>query len=471
MKYRFSLQHFVFFILFTSLIACKKKEIINIYEPFACFSAKSPSYYLSSMYQGYVVQMDSTFRFTNCSDTGDNVTYHWDFGDGTTSDEKNPMHKYARRGSYRVTLGVSVQDKAYDTAQKTVWSILGEKNIQFGHGYHTVPVTIEETAGNEFVLLVTTTLDGKYSLLQLDSLLNQKSIKTFPAGYRLYAMQPTTDGNYIFTGTTQGAGQNNELIKIKADGTLIWNKTITAGDSYTYAAQTPDGGYTAIGTRPLPIGPYGTNKYITVVSKTDNNGNLQWQKLFDKELLITSRDAVIEQNGIVLAGVTQYSGYCSTCDTLLITKLDYSGNTIWKNTMLWSLNNYDWAGTHVTKLTNGNYGVYNDTTKAIYYFTASGNFVDRIVAQEKVLGIANTADGNLIALQQQNGYLGITKLTLDGYQQWNRMVDGSTGGSSAVAIRPLRNGGSIALGIRYTQGYPQFKYILLLEMDDTGKMK
>ncbi|MEP0814894.1 MAG: PKD domain-containing protein [bacterium] len=34
-------------------------------------------------------------------------TYHWDFGDGTTSDEENPVHQYAEPGIYRVSLTVS----------------------------------------------------------------------------------------------------------------------------------------------------------------------------------------------------------------------------------------------------------------------------------------------------------------------------------------------------------------------------
>lgn len=467
------LKTFVFFILFSNLIACKKKEVIDVYEPVACFSVKVPySYYLASQFPGAVAHMDSTFIFNNCSDAGNNITYHWDFGDGTFSDEKNPSHKYAIRGEYRVSLQVADQNRAFDTAQKTVWAVLGEKNISFGDGIYAAPVAIDETAGNEFVLLANNSTSNLYYLILLDSLLNQKSVKTFPAAYRLNSMQPTTDGNYIFTGTTQGPSQNNELIKMKADGTVIWNKIISAQDGYTYVAQTPDGGYTAIGSRPVYVPPYGYTKNLTVVIKTDNNGNLQWQKLFDNELQY-ARDAVIEQNGIVLAGVSQYTGYpyCSSCDSLVVTKLDYSGNTVWKNTMLWGLNSsYSWGGTHITKLTNGNYGVFNDFFKAVYYFTASGNFVDRILAQENIIGLANAADGNLIALHQRSGYQAVAKLTLDGYQQWITLADGKTN-SYPVAIRPLRKGGSIAIGTRYSSSYYSNRIILLQEIDDTGKTK
>ena len=49
----------------------------------------------------YVV---STVEFTNTSSKSGQAT--WDFGDGTTSTEMNPSHKYARAGLYQVTLTV-----------------------------------------------------------------------------------------------------------------------------------------------------------------------------------------------------------------------------------------------------------------------------------------------------------------------------------------------------------------------------
>jgi PKD repeat protein len=44
--------------------------------------------------------------FTSTS-TGDNLTYAWDFGDGNSSADANPIHAYAVAGTYNVTLTVS----------------------------------------------------------------------------------------------------------------------------------------------------------------------------------------------------------------------------------------------------------------------------------------------------------------------------------------------------------------------------
>lgn len=44
--------------------------------------------------------------FTNTSDVSGEVTYAWDFGDGESSTEKDPVHTYALKGEYTVKLTV-----------------------------------------------------------------------------------------------------------------------------------------------------------------------------------------------------------------------------------------------------------------------------------------------------------------------------------------------------------------------------
>lgn len=42
--------------------------------------------------------------FSDCSTLGQQTTYAWDFGDGFSSDQKNPIHDFQRAGSYTVIL-------------------------------------------------------------------------------------------------------------------------------------------------------------------------------------------------------------------------------------------------------------------------------------------------------------------------------------------------------------------------------
>jgi PKD repeat protein len=479
------MKNFLPFLFAIMITACKKTEIITItvQQPTAKFSVMVPDPYNNYQPQGMTTYIDSNFYFQNFSDTGASITYRWDFGDGATSTDKNPKHSYAKRGTYKVSLIVANDNKAFDTAQQTVSVILGQQHISFGDGVNVAPVAIEETASNEFVLLGSMDYGtGGYRLFQLDSLLNQKSMKTFPASYRLTSMKATGDGNYIFTGSTQSNDKGNELIKMRADGTQLWNKVLSTDDSYTYAVQTPDGGYAVIGSRPVTVG-YGTN-YNTVVFKTDNNGNTQWQKLLDQEGMINTRDAVVEQDGIVVAGTKR--GTCTECDSILVIKLDNTGNIVWKNTVLGGMNNFVWWDTRIAKLKNGNYAVTNGYTRGIFFFSPSGEFLDRKLATNQVAGVVGTNDGNLVALQTEwgNGFrINISKFTLDGAQQWYAYPDGkqkTPGGysccssSQPIAIQLLRNGGTITIGYRVdnnSNNYGIHTAILLLQLDEAGKPK
>ena len=51
------------------------------------------------------VQVLDTVAFTNT--TTDATVYQWDFGDGTTSNEANPKHRYYQSGDYVVTLAAT----------------------------------------------------------------------------------------------------------------------------------------------------------------------------------------------------------------------------------------------------------------------------------------------------------------------------------------------------------------------------
>jgi len=89
----------VFYCSMTSPSGCITKLDITIlkYNSKADFSTKIISDCISSSVQ-----------FTNLSTTNRGIlTYNWDFGDGTSSTETSPIHKYANSANHQVTLIVS----------------------------------------------------------------------------------------------------------------------------------------------------------------------------------------------------------------------------------------------------------------------------------------------------------------------------------------------------------------------------
>ena len=74
-------------------------------------------------------QVESSFTYTVNEDTGTvtfiNVskeakTFSWDFGDGTTSKEKDPVKTYTSSGTYKVTLVASNQAGASNTYESEI---------------------------------------------------------------------------------------------------------------------------------------------------------------------------------------------------------------------------------------------------------------------------------------------------------------------------------------------------------------
>ncbi|MBZ5857542.1 PKD domain-containing protein [Flavihumibacter profundi] len=477
---------FIIALVFAAITSCKKTETINVTQPTACFSAIVSDPFNNYGWPDTSAYRDFYYYFRNCSDSGDKITYHWDFGDGASSSEKNPKHIYATRGVYAVSLTVTSHNSVQATTVQTVKVISGQRHIDLGDDISLVPIAIEETPANEFVVMARDWNTNKAYFFQLDSMLRKKGMVTFPAGYWFSAMKPATDGNYILTGSTRNIYISNEIIKIKPDGSLLWNKKLQENDAYNFIAPTSDGGYLVIGSRPVPDA-YGNPVNKTVVIKTDNNGTQQWEKLFDQENMVNAAGAVIEQDGIVISGNKPGENRaCFDCDSALIVKLGNDGNMIWKNAMTWGLNNFNMWDTRTTKLTNGNYVVTNQALTGLLFFSNSGEFLDRKLAPQAVHSVVATSDGNMVNLMTGygNGFeIFLNKMTVDGAELWTAHADGRQavqGGYSCcsnsmpVAIRPLRKGGTVSAGHRTydnTSTPGNHEVIVLIPLDEDGKLK
>ncbi|NPA67678.1 MAG: PKD domain-containing protein [Chlorobi bacterium] len=65
----------------------------------------------------------NTFNFFDASYTwGEITSWHWDFGDGTTSDEQNPVHTFAQSGEYPVSLTIETTEGCSSEVTYPVWA-------------------------------------------------------------------------------------------------------------------------------------------------------------------------------------------------------------------------------------------------------------------------------------------------------------------------------------------------------------
>lgn len=60
------------------------------------------------------------FKSESTDTDGSIVSWHWDFGDGSSSTQQNPSHKYTKAGTYTVTLTVMDNYGDEDSATKTL---------------------------------------------------------------------------------------------------------------------------------------------------------------------------------------------------------------------------------------------------------------------------------------------------------------------------------------------------------------
>jgi PKD repeat protein len=106
-------------ILSLSLFSCKR-------SPRAAFTADNTS-----------PEVGQEVYFNNGSDNADN--YEWDFGDGFTSNEENPVHIFTGSGSFDVTLSANsksgLSDQAVMTIKVAIPTLLEIEVREYWHQY------------------------------------------------------------------------------------------------------------------------------------------------------------------------------------------------------------------------------------------------------------------------------------------------------------------------------------------------
>lgn len=188
----------------------------------------------------------------------------------------------------------------------------------------------------------------------------------------IFDIEPTIDGGYITAGYTSSSNGDvtinhgsNDMWIIKSDnsGNIQWQKTFGGSDidRGTKIQQTTDGGYIVIGYTLSADGDLTNNhgEHDLWIVKLDTSGNIQWQKTYGGSGSDEGVD--IQQTndgGYIAIGATSSIDGDITINygqrDMWIIKLDNSGNIQWQKTYG---NTYNDDGTQIRQLSDGNYVV------------------------------------------------------------------------------------------------------------------
>ena len=173
---------------------------------------------------------------------------------------------------------------------------------------------VKQTADGGFVAFTNTSM---MSILKFDTAGKLTWSYDFSPGLGCNGIQ-LSNGGYAAIGSTGG---QLLLVRTGAGGNLLWAKTYSAATSGNWIQQTLDGGFV--------MGGYTVQGYIdqSVLIKTDSSGNIKWARQW------SMNDNHVENlSGVQLSDSTYVFGggigYTSP-DGIILMKTDKNGNLLW----------------------------------------------------------------------------------------------------------------------------------------------
>jgi len=256
-------------------------------------------------------------------------TYLWDFGDGTTSIEKNPSHLYEKAGIYTVSL-IAMND---DFENETTADVTISKPITFEKISGEFIASLQEY--NDIVVepdgsIILVGTGSEPNLRRFDARGNLLWEKTYDNQNSSYfrSIIKTDDNGYMLSGlafVSGSKGMEKYFVKTDVNGNILWESTLggSDNDSANGVAKADDGGYVAVGTT------FGEDIQDIYISKIDSNGVVVWERIID--LFQNDKAYAISKtsnNTYIISGTSL--GNQDLDSGIFILEMDDNGNLLWQ---------------------------------------------------------------------------------------------------------------------------------------------
>jgi hypothetical protein len=296
---------------------------------------------------------------------------------------------------------------------------------------------------------------------------------------------PTSDGGYLLIGNTNtyGAGRTDLwLLKLRADGSVIWEKAYGGRewDDGVAIQETQDGGYIVAGD----TSSFGAGSMDVWVLKLRSDGSIEWQRAYGGPGQDTSSADPIHQTtdgGYIICGRTQSFG--AGDDDVWVFKLDAQGAIQWQRTYggrghdeSHAIRQTSDGGFAVAAFTDsfgaGDYDVWVlklDSVGGVDWQKAIGG-----ENRETCWSVYHTTDGGCVVCGDTRSFgagsddLWALKFAPDGALQWQKTY-GGTARDWGESIRQASDGGYIAAGATQSFGAGQ-NDLWVLRLDASGSI-
>ncbi len=275
-------------------------------------------------------------------------------------------------------------------------------------------------------------------------------------GGEMWSLRPVSDGGFIMSlGNATNCVNSQcdylgQLIRLDANGDIIWEQKYEGSSALYSAIETSDGGFIAAGyfecNTSMDCYP---DMYIL---KTDSDGVVQWSKTESSANNNNdwARDVIQTSDGnYVIAGTWNDDGWNSKAS---LRKYDTSGELIWENIYTNSVANeaYELIETDDGDIV---FAGYSGTQHGAYKFfvvktDTDGNQIwkkaKNSVGDAILYSICLAPDGNYVAAGFCNSWrsnLVVKRNAADGNNVWNECIIGEFNVSGIYDITPAQGGG------------------------------